>query len=93
MAGEMSGQAAEGAPDPASAHDVLGRPVVTAAEMAAMAPEELERLHIQRTVTELGALPEKLLARLLPSEDELTIRSARLRGPGGDRPRGEPRVS
>ena len=55
--------------------DAFGRPLVTADEYAAMTPQERERSHDERLVTDLETLPKGLRDRLLTGDDDLTERS------------------
>ena len=55
-------------------HDILGQPVITAAEMDAMTPARRQAVFDASIVTDLDTLPEEFLARLRAEAGELIAR-------------------
>jgi hypothetical protein len=56
----------------------FGRPLVTAAEMDRMTPDQLDRLHTERFVQDLDAVPADLLAELLDDDAQVHARAQEL---------------
>lgn len=62
--------------------DVLGRPVVTAEQMDAMAPEQRREVFLSRIVWDLGDLPEDFVAEVRSKGEALVAERERR---GGER--------
>lgn len=63
--------------EPGLARDALGRPIVTASELADLTPEERSQLHQDRAV-DPAALSEDVRGRLLGDDEAILDRAERV---------------